>query len=349
MKRATLCLCLALFVGGAAHTAYAQGDDNPQEVGSIHRVGTTAAQFLKIGPGARPVALGGAYTALAEDILAIYWNPAGIARIPGNGEAVFNHAEWLADTQYDFAAFSLRAGRLGTFGLQVTSFRTPEEPVRTVRNPEGTGQVWDANSVAIGVTFARNLTDRFSIGLTGKFVQENLFNETARGGAFDIGVLYNTPFKNLTLGATITNFGTEMSLEGRDTFFNENPVPDPGSVEEVPAKFRTKSYDMPLSLRFGLAWKVVQNENVTLIATADGTNPNDNSEHVNSGFELALKDILFIRGGYKALFLENSEQGATFGVGLRYDAVGTNLKLDFGWADFGRLKDVKFVSFAIRY
>ena len=152
------------------------GESSAQVDRAVSKVGTTVAQFLKIGAGARPIALGGAYTALADDINSIYWNPAGIARIGGSGEATFNHAEWLAETQYDFAAFSLQASNLGSIGFHVISFRTPEEKVRTIRSPQGTGQVWEYNSIAIGGTFARNLTDRFSIGLTAKFIQEKLFN-----------------------------------------------------------------------------------------------------------------------------------------------------------------------------
>lgn len=350
MRKLTIGFCLLItstFL--MTENTFSQDDSGAQDVGSIDRVGTTAAQFLKIGAGARAIAMGGTYTALAEDILALYWNPAGLARIGGNGEAMFNHAEWLADTQYDYAAFSFNAGNLGAIGFQIISFRIPDEPVRTIRNPEGTGQFWDANSISLGVSFAKNLTDRFSIGFTGKFVQESIFNETARGGAFDIGVLYDTPFKNLTLGASISNFGTKMKLDGRDIFFNEDPLPEQGPVDQVPAKYRTDSFDMPLNFRFGLAWKVINSEDMTLIAAADGAQPNDNTEFLNTGAELGLKNILFLRGGYKAIFLENSEQGATFGVGLRYDAVGTNLKLDFGWADYGRLNNVKFVSFGIRY
>jgi hypothetical protein len=82
---------------------------------------------------------------------------------------------------------------------------------------------------------------------------------------------------------------------------------------------------------------------------ADGNHPNDNSESINSGVEISLRNMIFLRGGYKALFQDNSEQGVTFGVGLRYDSVGMNVKLDFAWADYGRLDDVKFISFAIRY
>jgi hypothetical protein len=292
--------------------------------------------------------MGGAFTALSDDINAIYWNPAGLSRIAG-GEATFTHAEWLAEIQYDFAAFSLNVANIGAFGLHVISLRTPEENVRTIAAPEGTGQVWNASSIAIAASFAKSLTDRFAIGFTGKFIQESIFNETARGAAFDLGVIYQTPFPNLSLGASISNFGTKMRLDGRDIFFNDDPLPEQGSVDQVPSKYRTEAYEIPLTLRFGLAWKVMQNENMTVVAAADGSHPNDNTEFVNSGVEVGLRNILFLRGGYKALFMDNSEQGLTLGAGLRYDAVGTNIKLDFGWADYGRLESVQFVSFSIRY
>ena len=142
-----------------------------QEASSVDRVGTTAAQFLKIGAGARPIGMGSAYTALATDILAVYWNPAGLSRINRNGEAIFNHAQWLADTKYNFAAFSMNLGSVGSIALQVISFNTPEQPVRTVNNPEGDGRFWDATSFAMGITYARNLTDQFSIGFSLKLMR----------------------------------------------------------------------------------------------------------------------------------------------------------------------------------
>ena len=324
-------------------------ESHAQNESSINRVGTTAAQFLKIGAGARPIGMGGAYTALANDILSVYWNPAGLSRIVGGGEATFNHAEWLAETDFDFAAFSLNVHNIGSFGFHVVSFRIPEEPERTIENPDGTGRVWDANSISLGVSFARNLTDRFSIGVTGKFIQESIFNVAARGAAFDLGVLYNTPIKNLTLGASISNFGTRMQLDGRDLYNNIDPFPGQGSVDNVPGKYRTESYDIPLNLKFGLAWRALKNDNLEIITAVDGNQPNDNSEYINSGIEVGFQKIIFLRGGYKALFLEDSEQGLTFGAGLKYDVVGTNLKFDFGWADYGRLENVKFVSLAIKY
>lgn len=338
-------VALALLVAGAP----VLGQDNPQNTSDVNRVGTTAAQFLKIGVGGRAIGMGGAYTAIAKDINAIYWNPAGLSRVVGNGEATFNHADWLAGTDYDFAAFSVNAGYLGAVGVHVISFRTPEEDVRTVANPEGTGQKWDMNSFSMGLTYSRNLTDRFSIGFTGKFVYEKIFNVSARGAAFDLGVMFDTPIESITLGAVISNFGTKMQLKGRDLYINVDPINGSGGISEVPAEYRTESYDMPLNLKFGLAWRAVRTEEVQVLATVEGNQPNDNSEYVNSGLEIGLKNTIFLRGGYKALLLEDSEEGLTFGAGIRYDVVGTNLAFDFGWADFGRLNNVKFVTFSVKY
>jgi hypothetical protein len=340
----SLVICTCIF------TSQIVNAQSGQDVSNVDGVGTTAAQFLKIAAGARPIGLGGAYTAISTDILSVYWNPAGLSRIVGNGEAIFNHAEWLAETDYDFAAFSFNVSTFGSVAFQVISFRTPEQPVRTVDSPDGTGQVWNGNFIALGLTYARNLTDRFSIGITGKYIQEKIFNATGKGASFDVGILYNTPLNSLTLGASITNFGTKMRLDGRDLFFNQDPpATGQGGVSEVPAKYRTDSYDIPLTMRFGLAWQAYKDENFQILATADGAEPNDNGPYVNSGIEAGFLNVVFLRGGYKSLFLENSEQGFTFGAGIKYNTVGTSLKLDFGWADYGRLENVKFVSFVVRY
>ncbi|MCA9733791.1 MAG: PorV/PorQ family protein [Deferribacteres bacterium] len=319
-----------------------------QNTQSTSKVGTTAAQFLKIGAGARSIGLGGAYVGLDQGIEAIYWNPACIARIPGSGEAVFNHANWLAETDYDFAAFSVNT-LYGTLGLQLISFRIPEEKVRTVLFPEGTGQVWDANSLLLGLTFARSLTDHFAIGLSGKYIHESIFNEAARTLAVDLGIFYQTPWPSLKLGASITNFGGKMKLDGRDIYFNEAPINDEGAVDEVPAMYRLDSYEIPLGLRFGIAWQAYKTHDLSITVVSDAIHPNDNKEYINSGLEMGVKNIVFLRGGYRTLFLENSEQDLAFGIGLRYDAVGTNFRLDFGWSDYGRLQSVKFVTLSVGY
>ncbi|HEY4644460.1 MAG TPA: PorV/PorQ family protein, partial [Bacteroidota bacterium] len=200
-------------------------------------------------------------------------------------------------------------------------------------------------------SYARNLTDRFSIGFNAKFISERIWNETAHGIALDVGTLYTTPFNGLRLGATISNFGTKMRLDGQDLEFNYNPTGNANvGPTNVPSQYRVEDYDMPLTFRIGVSMEVIDTEGFRTTASIDATHPNDNVEYVNSGLEVAWRDVLFGRVGYKALFLRDSEQGLTWGIGLRFNIVnGANIAADYGFADYGRLDNVQFVTLSLEY
>ncbi len=317
---------------------------------STAKVGTTAAQFLKLGVGARATGMGGAQVGVPGDISALYWNPSALSRLRATGELTFNHVNWLADINYDFAAGILQVGDLGTFGLSIISLRVPEENVTTVANPEGDGRKWDASSLAIGLSYARNLTDRFSIGFNAKFIRESIWSESASAFAVDVGTLYEFEIKGLTLGASISNFGTTMRLDGRDLYFNNDPNADIGSgPNNIPSEYQTEDFSLPLTFRIGVAYDALQFEDIRTTVALDATHPNDNTEYVNSGLEFAWREIVMLRVGYKSLFLRDSEQGLTWGVGLHYGItnVGT-VKLDYGFADYGRLSGVHYFSLGLR-
>jgi opacity protein-like surface antigen len=315
------------------------------------KVGTTSAQFLKIGAGARALGMGGTAAGVTGDISSIYWNPATLARLNVNSELTFNHAEWLADINYDFVAGILPIGDLGMFGFSVVSMTVPDEPVRSEQFPEGDGRFWDANALAIGITYSKALTDRFSIGFTAKYISESVWSESATGFAIDVGTLYNSPIDGLTLGASISNFGTNMKLDGRDLYFNEDPNGDPGSgPNNIPSQYRAESYPLPLSFRIGVAWDIDVAEEIRVTPAVDATHPNDNTEYVNAGLEAAWREIVFARVGYKSLWLRDSEQGLTWGLGVHYGItnVGT-IKLDYAFADYGRLENIQYLSLGMSF
>ncbi len=316
---------------------------------STSKVGTTSAQFLKIGVGARALGMGSAQVASMRDISAIYWNVAGLSRLEQNSELTFTHANWLADINYDFAAGMMHIGDLGSFGLSLISLRVPEDLVRTVDFPEGDGRRWDASSLAIGLSYARNLTDRFSIGFNAKFIREAVWSESASAFAMDFGTLYISEITGLTLGAAISNFGTKMKLEGRDLYFNNDPNGNVGSgPNNIPATYQTGEFDLPLTFRIGIAYDLHPFEDFRTTFAVDATHPNDNTEYVNSGLELSWREILFARAGYKSLFLRDSEQGLSWGLGMHYTVENSiSFKVDYGFADYGRLKNIQYFSLGI--
>lgn len=328
----------------------APADLSAQLFRSTSKVGTTAGQFLKIGVGARALGMGSAQVGVMGDISALYYNPAGISRLPVTSELTFSHANWLADINYDFLGGILPLGDLGTIGLSVIALTMPEDIVRTVDFPEGDGRRWSASSLAIGLSYARNLTDRFSIGFNAKYVREDIWSESASGFAIDVGTLYISEIPGLILGASISNFGSRMRLEGRDLFFNHDPNNDPGSgPNNVEAQYRTGEYDLPLTFRIGVAYDVFNADDLRVTTAVDATHPNDNTEYINSGAEISWREILFARIGYKSLLLRNSEQGLTWGFGFHYGIVNTaTIKIDYGFADYGRLQNVQYISFGIR-
>lgn len=318
---------------------------------STTKVGTTVAQFLKIGAGARSLAMGGSAAAMEGDVYTIYWNPGALARLQTPGEATFNHAEWLADISYDFVATGLTIGDFGTLGLSVTSLRTPEDIVRTEANPDGDGRQWGYSAFALGFSFARSLTDKFSIGVTGKFIREGIWDMSAQGFALDIGTIYTTTLNNMRIGASISNFGSTMRLDGADITFNNFPDGQLGQgPQNISSIYKTDTYDLPLTFRIGLAMEAAKTEKIRATVAVDATHPNDNSEYVNSGVEFAFDEMIFARVGYKSLFQQDSEQGLTWGAGFRYEmSTTTFVKIDYAFADYGRLKNVQYITVSMGY
>jgi opacity protein-like surface antigen len=315
----------------------------------ITKVGTTAGQFLKIGPGARALALGGTYVGISDDIYGIYYNPAGVAINKGNGQATFNHTNWLADIDYDFAAASFNLESFGSLFLSITSLRVPQEQVRTFEYPEGNGQYWDAGSVSFGLGYAKSLTDRFSIGFHAKYIQESVWSTSATGFALDVGTYYITPFNDLVIGASISNFGTKMQLDGRDIQLNYDPDNNTSTgPNNIPAKYEVDSYDLPLTFRIGLSMDVIKSRYIRIKAAIDATHPNDNVEYLNAGFEFAYDELFFIRGGYKSILLDNSEQGFTLGAGINYTVSNDiSIQVNYAYGDYGRLKNIQYFDIGL--
>ena len=307
----------------------------------IGRVGSTASPFLKIGVGARALGMGEAYATQAEDVTGIYWNPAGLANI-SKMQVLINHYDYIADLHYEFGAIAIPIKNFGTVGSFAGFLGMPDIERTTIQFPNGTGEKVSANSFVVGISYARALTDRFSIGSSAKYIRETIWHSTATGFAFDIGVFYRTFFKNLKIGMSITNFGTDMQMEGRDMLI-QHDIDDTfeGNNENIGGHLDTDRFPLPILFRVGLSANLAEDyfalENYDWILAVDAVHPNDNKEYVSTGTEMKIYDIFSLRAGYRQMFLEDSEGGLTFGFGLHVRTVGTEINLDYANIDFGRL------------
>ncbi len=312
---------------------------------TITKTGATAGQFLKIGVGARPIALGGAFVAQANDLSAMYWNPAGLALLRG-ASAQLAHTRYLADVNYNFAAFGVSLGNMGTLAASLIFLDSGDMLVRTIAQPEGTGERFKVQNYAIQASYGRSLTDRFSIGGSIKFIQERIWHSTASSIALDVGTLFTTPYERLRLGASFSNFGPKLQMSGRDIVFSADPTPDQGGVVEiVNSEYLMDRHPLPLLFRIGLSWDALRTADHTFALSTDATHPNDNYEYLNFGAEYDFRNLIALRAGYRNLFEADSEQGLTMGGGLNLRLDGSlRVRVDYAWADFGRLEQTHWFT-----
>ncbi len=314
----------------------------------VSKVGITAAPFLTIGVGARATSMGGAFVATANDASALFWNPSGIARID-HPEGIFSHINWIADIKYDFIGFLLPVGRFGTVGASITSLSMDDMLVRTETEPQGTGEYFESGDLSLALSYAVNLTDRFSIGFTGKYIRQQIWKETAQGAALDIGTIFVTDFHGMRIGATLSNFGTDMKMSGED-LVHYIDIDDQilGNNDEIFAQLNTDSWPLPLNFQVGLAMELINSSMHRLTLAADAIQPTDNTESINLGMEYGLREWFFLRGGYRNLFLRDGEEGATFGIGASLKSVARiPLRFDYAFADFGRLQNIQCITIAL--
>ena len=319
----------ALLAGMVAVTpSYAQFESLTR---NVTKRGTTAADFLTIPVGARATAMGNAITASVSDATAIYWNPGGLANIESGGLTV-EYAQWLAGIDFNFVSLVIPT-RAGAIGFGITSMRSQDMEVTTVEQQNGTGETFTAGSYAVALTYSRKLTDRFSMGGSAKLVNERIWNSTASGVALDLGTMFVTPFKGIRLGASITNFGSKMQIGGDDLLIRVDIDPNnAGNNESNRALLKTDEFDLPLTMRIGLAGEVFQNEFSRLTLAVDALNPNNSEQYVNVGAEMAfMGELLKIRGGYSELFLDDAIRSFTVGGGLQYGFGTLHFTMDYAF------------------
>lgn len=285
------------------------------------KVATAGAQFLEIGVSGRAIGMGEAFVAVANDASAMYYNPAGLTQLYDR-EVVLSHISYVADIRYDFAGLAYPLYRLGgVLGVGFYSLDAGDMDETTYEYFRGTGRIFGARSYAATLSYGRALTDRFSVGVTVKLVDEMLEDERATGWAADVGTSYDTGFRNFKIAMVITNFGPDM------TFIQEG-------------------YPLPINFRFGGAINVLDGEQHKGVFALEASHPSDNLEKYNAGFEYQYQDRYFLRLGQKFNYDEGS---LSVGGGLRLPVNKMEMRLDYGFQDLGILEQAHRFTLGLKF
>ncbi|MDP4114605.1 MAG: PorV/PorQ family protein [Bacteroidota bacterium] len=299
--------------------------------GDPSRKGTTGAEQLLIPVGASGIATAGAFVSNMVGIDAIYYNPAGLSHLKGS-EATFSYMSYLADINISYFAVGTNLGEVGSLGFSLKSFSFGDIPVTTFDSPDGDGSTYSPSLMTIGLTYGKIITDRVSIGVTGKVINENIMDVSATGFALDFGVQYRFP-SNLSIGAAVKNIGTNMKYSGQNLRYKSGlPESQPGSKdaswEAVTEEFQIPSY---FELSTAYAYNIDE-ENFVQVGGVFRNN-NQSEDQMKFGLEYGFMNMFYVRGGYDML-LKNSDQsirGFSAGAGVNYSTGGIGMTFDYAY------------------
>jgi len=289
----------------------------------------SGAVFLKIGTGARPAGMGGAFIALCDDINAISWNSAGLVKIKGH-EIIATHTEWISDIRYDFLAYAQPVKNAGIFGASVTYLYMGRMEKRGSKG-DSLGNYFTASDACTSVAYARFLQKRIAVGANLKLIRQVIAEKNATGIALDLGNTISLT-KNIDLGIVIKNIGTPM-------------------------RFVDAKYYPPLTLAGGLGLRLLGTRlNIGLDSSYQ---PIDNRFTASSGCEYWVHKMFVMRAGveyrsrddklYTHLAIPFKYLLGNFGMGI---GVGIRLKkyeLDYAFVPYGQLGLTHRLSFMAKF
>tara|TARA_B100001540_G_scaffold199347_1_gene175573 strand:+ start:1688 stop:2626 length:939 start_codon:yes stop_codon:yes gene_type:complete len=271
------------------------------------RVGKSGFGFLKISPSARAAGMGDAFTAIADDVTTIFYNPAGLTNLD-KFVFNFNHTDWIVNSSIISGAIARPFGRNGAIGLSIVKFDTEDFEETTVLDPEGTGRMIDAGDVALALAYAIQLTDNLSFGFKGQYLEEKIDIDKATAITADFSTYYRTGFRDLTLAMIMKNFGPE-------------------------AKFLSDKFKLPLYFNVNTAMSLIGSKGSPFqwLVSIESAFATDYRDRYHLGTEMWIADMIALRGGYK--FYYDTEDW-TIGAGLKVGIGSRKVIIDISYSNF---------------
>lgn len=304
--------------------------------GGGNRTGTGGASQLLIPVGVRGMAMAGGNVATSAGIEALYWNPAGTSKNINSANVMFSHMDYIADIGVEYGAVSANFEGFGVISFGIKSLSVGDILVTTTTDPDGTGKTFSPQMLVAGVSYARQLTERISVGVTANLVTESLGEVSATGMAFDIGVVYDNlaAINGLSFGVVMKNVGPQMQYGGSG-LLQEAEVSSfnrpPGLVQINSAPF-----ELPSTFELGLGYKPKLLDDMnTLLVTTSFKNNNFSDDEYKVGLEYGYNNMFFLRGGYtfapEQAFEDSYIYGFTGGVGVDYSFESISIKVDYAY------------------
>jgi hypothetical protein len=286
--------------------------------------GTTSAVFLKLEQGVRPIGMGGAYTAAADDVNSIMWNPAGLAKVP-DMQVTFMHSIWFASIFYDYLAAAYPAGEIGTFGIGLVYVNSG--PITSWDNFGNQGATFTASDLGIDLGYGTHISKELDLGVTIKLFNETIKDSGAFGFAADIGGLYKLPVKDLTLGVAVQNLGPNFG-------FGE-------------------AFMLPIMAKVGFAYTGVKN----LVVDLDYIQPIETRGILALGMEYWYKDVVCLRMGYQYqgeidpqdLFTDVASPGVMAGFVAGFAVKIDIYEIDYAFREYGVLDSTHRIGLTLKF
>ena len=284
--------------------------------------GTEEAAFLKIDAATRPVAMGGAFVGVANDVNSVFWNPAGLTQMDKR-ELSGMYNSWLAGIHYSSGAYSQPLGKNAAVGFSVIYLQSEIE--RRLDDTTDPDSLFNAYSYAVGLSGSYALIPKmFSLGGTVKYFGQNFDVAESSGAGLDLGTLLKV--SNLRLGASVQNITIATSTDTEEDL------------------------SLPLSFRAGASYPFQKDS----ILAAEFSKLGDGDPTYSIGLEKWFRQVLAIRVGYCIGSNDNPKQGLSAGLGLK--AYGTkpletmNFQLDYAYVPESKgLGDTHRVSMMVRF
>jgi hypothetical protein len=348
-------------------------------------VGTGSGEFLLLGAGARGMALGPASAAVTRDVDALYYNPANLPLMDGR-QVGLTVMPYFADTRYMWVGVGLPVfGGDYAVGFSIANFGFGSSPQYTAEDPEGeAGLTYNVSETVFGLSFAHAFIDRFTGGITLKFVNDRLGQTSAFGFVADVGTNYHAELggKPIAFSFVIQNldvFGMGLKQSGPGLAVDADPTTidpsTPGDVNVDPARgeIQASEFPIPVIYRVGVAYDFVSSADRRLTLMTDFNEPYNTKPGFSVGGEFAWTPgkaplSAALRGSYQYQgdndFTErrgeeftpqvddisSSMDGVSFGAGVGYRLNNNyQLRLDYAFRHFGVLGSTNAFTFAFSW